>query len=154
MINAKKKGTDFEREIVKSLKDIDPKIRRSIMSGAIGNILETEKGDLYCPGLNLTIECKRTEKIKPYEFYEQAKEEARQDTIPVVVFRSNNRETLVLLSWDHFRTNYLSTSGNVGANRQSRNPKPTRSVTEKASHTETLAFNKSWQTRKPSKNQA
>lgn len=106
MINAKDKGTGFEREIVESLKNIDPKIRRSIMSGAIGNILETERGDIN-NSIGLCIECKRTEKLKPYDFYTQAKEENNNpNKIPIVVMRSNNREALALLSWEDFLAIY------------------------------------------------
>ena len=106
MINPKNKGQSFEYEIRDSLRKIDPKVRRSVMSGAIGKTLRSEQGDI-ATSLGLCIECKRTEKLKPYEFYQQAVEEnENKNKIPIVVMRSNNKEALTLLSWKDFLNIY------------------------------------------------
>ena len=92
----------FEYEIRDSLRTIDPRARRSIMSGAIGKTLLSEQGDV-ANKIGLCIECKRTEKLSPYEFYEQAKSNNSQaGNISIVAMRSNNREALALLSWSDF----------------------------------------------------
>lgn len=141
----KEKGSSFEREIAVTLKDIDPTVRRAIMSGAIGNILETECGDIS-NSLGLTIECKRTEKLKPYEFYDQAVREAKKNTIPVVAMRSNNKQALALLSWSDFRQ-LLS----AAPSQKVAFSKPKREAIDTASSSTTLSLSKAWQTRKKNK---
>ena len=105
-INPRDKGKAFEYEIRDSLKYLDPKVRRSIMSGAIGSSIQSEEGDIS-NSIGLCIECKRTEKLKPYEFYDQAvSNNTSPGRIPVVVMKSNRREILALVSWSDFLRMY------------------------------------------------
>lgn len=101
MINSKNKGTSFEYEIRDTLKYLDDEIRRTVMSGAIGSMLSSESGDI-CTHIGLCVECKRTERLKPYDYYEQALRESKSGNTPVVAMRSNFKPALALLAWSDF----------------------------------------------------
>ncbi len=76
---------------------------------------DTKRGQQYCgangdadviglPGIH--IECKRVERLNLYDAVAQAKSDAKQNEMPVVMHRKNNCEWLVTLSLDDFMKLY------------------------------------------------
>lgn len=72
---------------------------------------EARRGQQYCgangdadvigiPGLH--IEVKRTEKFRMYEALDQARNDAREDELPVVFTRKNNCDWVACLRLDDF----------------------------------------------------
>jgi Holliday junction resolvase len=57
--------------------------------------------DLECDGVNLHIEVKRTERLNPYAFMDQAVSDSmRTRRCPLVVMRSSHKPWLILLRLD------------------------------------------------------
>lgn len=99
---SKEKGKRFERELARALRSYGYEARRSAQyNGKTG-----EAADLLgMPGLH--IEAKHCEKMRLYDWYDQAKRDASgTGYIPIVVHRQNNKETLVTMSLEHFITIY------------------------------------------------
>jgi hypothetical protein len=93
------KGRSLELDIAKDLRDhkLDPWAKRMPRSGAIEGL----RSDIYTE-LPIRIECKRQEKWKPEEYYQQAVDSARPTEIPVVVMMKNEGVPMTLLSWNDF----------------------------------------------------
>lgn len=95
---SRNKGANGEREVADILKaalGID--ICRTPRSGA----WEHAKGDLYgVPGFN--VEVKRQERARIDEWYAQAKGDAAEDEIAMLVYRKNRDGWKVVLSLDDF----------------------------------------------------
>lgn len=140
ILHKKEKGSNFEREIAESLKPLDHKARRSLGSGAFGSVLSSDKSDI-ATDLPIAIECKRTEKLKPYEFYEQARAASDTTKIPVVAMRSNGKQTLALLEWKNFITllEYALKNGFIGVQQYQ---KPTKGIRNTTQETASLPFSK------------
>jgi len=152
-INSKNKGQAFEYEIRDTLKKLDPKVRRSIMSGALKNIFDSDQSDI-ATSLPIAVECKRTEKVNIYKFYEQAKTENKDKTkMPVVAVRSNRKEALAVLSWEDFiRLLKFSLSGGyMGKEKISKPKKPKKLSSQETSK---LRFSKEWSARRASRKKA
>lgn len=72
---------------------------------------DTRRGQQYC-GANgdadvvgidgMHIECKFTETLKPYDFVKQARDDAREDEIPVVFAKRSRRPWLVIMDANDF----------------------------------------------------
>lgn len=95
----KQKGSGFEREIAKSLRDagLDGGATRMVLSGgAFGFPTDIRTS------LPLAVEAKRQEKTKFQEWYAQSEEAAPGNKIPVVVWRENNGRPFVFLQWNDF----------------------------------------------------
>lgn len=99
-MNSKQKGARGERELAKVLR---------------AHGFETRRGQQYCGangdadviGLpNIHIECKRVERLNLYDAMAQAKSDAKQDEIPVVMHRKDKRDWLVTMSLDDFMKIY------------------------------------------------
>lgn len=92
-INSKRKGAKGERELANKLKDYGYNCRR----GQQYNGLEGE--DVV--GLEgIHIECKRVERLDLYGAMYQAKKDAKNNQIPAVFHRKNNKKWLVSMELD------------------------------------------------------
>lgn len=92
----RQKGNGFELEIAKSLREtVDPDAKRMPLSGAMWGF----ESDIFTR-LPISIECKRQEKTKFQEWYEQACNETSPSKIPVVVWRENNGQPFAFLKWN------------------------------------------------------
>lgn len=91
----KHKGARLERRIVKELKrsGLVPKAKRSFQSGAHWSW----KSDIYAPGLNFSIEAKNQERIRLWEFWEQAESQRKPFSPPVLMVSSNYRPILAIM---------------------------------------------------------
>ena len=89
-MNAKQKGNRFERQVAKQInKKFETNVRRTPLSGGMNF-----KGDIICIDDNSIIsefswECKNQEKLNIWKALKQAKNDAPQRTMPVVVFTKN-----------------------------------------------------------------
>lgn len=95
-MNSKQKGARGERELAKVLRAHGFKTRR-------GQQYCGANGDADVVGLpNIHIECKRVERLNLYDAIAQAKSDAKQDEIPVVMHRKDKCDWLVTMSLDDF----------------------------------------------------
>lgn len=99
-MNSKQKGARGERELAKVLRAHGFKTRR-------GQQYCGANGDADVVGLpNIHIECKRVERLNLYDAMTQAKSDAKQDEIPVVMHRKDKCDWLVTMSLDDFMKIY------------------------------------------------
>lgn len=99
-MNSKQKGARGERELAKVLRAHGFKTRR-------GQQYCGANGDADVIGLpNIHIECKRVERLNLYDAMTQAKSDAKQDEIPVVMHRKDKCDWLVTMSLDDFMKIY------------------------------------------------
>lgn len=90
-MNSRQKGARGERELAKALKAYGYDCRR-------GQQYCGANGDADVVGLpGIHIECKRVEKLNLYDAVAQAKADARENEMPVVMHRKNNCEWLVTM---------------------------------------------------------
>ncbi len=92
----KAKGKRAEIEFAKLLRDkgIDKEAQRMPLSGAIDYL----KGDIYAPNLpHDKFEVKNTERVKIWQFIEQAEAEASFGETPHLIITSNNRPLYVVM---------------------------------------------------------
>ena len=89
-INSRNKGARGERELSSKLNEYGYDCRRSVQyCGA--------NGDADVIGLNgIHIECKRVEALSLYKALSQAKSDAKNGDMPVVMHRKNNCEWVVI----------------------------------------------------------
>jgi len=87
-----------------------------LVSGLFRSIgYEARRGQQYC-GANgdadvvgvphLHIECKHVERLNLYDAMSQAKADAREDEIPVVIHKKNNCAVLVTMEFDQWAKLY------------------------------------------------
>ena len=96
MTNSRQKGKRGELELAKKLRQYGYSCRRGQQySGANG-----DADVIGLPGIH--IECKRVEKLNLHDAMNQAKRDKRDEEIPAVFHRKNNREWLVTLTLDDF----------------------------------------------------
>lgn len=90
MINSRDKGARGERELANKLKEYGYDCRRGCQyNGADGS------ADVI--GLkNIHIECKFVERLSLYDALAQAKHDAREGEMPVVMHRKNNCEWVAI----------------------------------------------------------
>ena len=90
MTNSRRKGADGERELARLLRAAGFESRR-------GQQYSGANGDADVVGLpGIHIECKRTEALRLYDALSQAKADAREGELPVVMHRKNNSEWVVI----------------------------------------------------------
>lgn len=97
---SRNKGKAGERELAGRLRDYGYDCRRGQQYCGV-------KGDadvIGVPGLH--IECKRTERLSLYDAMDQARHEARENEVPVVMHRRNNCNWLVILELEQFMKLY------------------------------------------------
>ena len=89
-INSRNKGARGERELSSKLNEYGYDCRRSVQyCGA--------NGDADVIGLNgIHIECKRVEALSLYKALSQAKSDAKNGDMPVIMHRKNNCEWVVI----------------------------------------------------------
>lgn len=89
-INSKAKGASGERELANKLKEYGYECRR-------GQQFCGANGDADVVGLEgVHIECKRTERLSLYDALAQAKSDAKEGQMPVVMHRKNHSEWVVI----------------------------------------------------------
>ena len=89
-INSKDKGARGDRELANKLKEYGYDCRR-------GQQYCGANGDADVVGLDgVHIEVKRTERLSLYDALAQAKHDAREGEMPVVMHRKNNCEWVVI----------------------------------------------------------
>ena len=90
-INSKTKGAAGERELSNLLKEYGYNTRR-------GQQFCGANGDADVVGLPyIHIECKRVEKLNLYDAYEQAVHDCKNNDLPTVFHRKNNKKWLVTM---------------------------------------------------------
>ena len=95
-MNSRNKGATGERELAKVLRGYGYNCRRGQQyCGANG-----DADVVGMPGLH--IECKRVERLNLDDAMAQAKSDAREEEIPVVMHRKNNGEWRVTISLEDF----------------------------------------------------
>lgn len=90
--NSKAKGASGEREAANWLKERGAAARRGVQYQG-----GPDSPDLVHDIPNVHIEVKRTERLRVYEFMEQAKSEAPAGSTPVVLHRQNGQKWVVIL---------------------------------------------------------
>ena len=93
-MNSRDKGCRGERELANKLKEYGFDCRR-------GQQFCGSNGDADVVGLDgVHIEVKRTERLSLYDALAQAKQDAREGEMPVVMHRKNNCEWVVIQPLD------------------------------------------------------
>lgn len=97
----KAKGSRLEREVAGAYRhyDIDPKATRMPMSGAMTHF----KGDIWKPNdYEYLDECKNSEKVKLWEWWNQAKEQASGARIPILHISRNDSPVLTVMAMETY----------------------------------------------------
>jgi len=89
----RQKGARLERKIVSELNKMGVKAKRSFQSGAHWSW----KSDIYAPGFDYMIEAKNQERVRLWEFWEQARSQGKPLMPPALVISANYRPTLVVM---------------------------------------------------------
>lgn len=93
-MNSRRKGAEGERELSKLLKKYGYEARR-------GQQYCGSNGDADVIGLpDIHIECKRVERLNIYEAIRQAMNDSKNQEIPAVFHRKNNKPWLVTMTID------------------------------------------------------
>lgn len=99
-MNSRNKGAAGERELAAKLREYGYQCRR-------GQQYSGANGDSDVTGLpGIHIECKRVEKLNLYDAMAQSARDAKEDEVPAVFHRKNNKEWLVTLRMDEFMKMY------------------------------------------------
>lgn len=93
-INSKQKGARFEREVAKLFKFLGYDARRGVQYCGINGDADV----IGVPGIH--IETKHVERLNIYDAMDQAKRDAREGELPVVIHRKNNHNVLVTMEFD------------------------------------------------------
>ncbi len=108
MINSRAKGSAAEREVAKILREYGFEARR-------GQQFCGANGDADVVGLpGYHIECKRVEKLNLDAAIEQAKRDAREGEVPIVVHRKNRQEWKATIALKDF-LNLVKEAENYGS---------------------------------------
>jgi len=100
MTNSRKKGKRFELLVAGLFRSIGYAARR-------GQQYCGANGDADVVGVPyLHIECKAVEKLNLYDAMSQAKADAREEEIPVVIHKKNNCAVLVTMEFDQWAKLY------------------------------------------------
>ena len=100
MTNSREKGKRFERLVAGLFRSIGYKARRGQQyCGANG-----DADVIGVPGIH--IECKAVEKLNLYDAMSQAKADAREGELPVVIHKKNNCKVLVTMEFEDWAALY------------------------------------------------
>ncbi len=100
MTNSREKGKRFERLVAGLFRSIGYEARR-------GQQYCGSNGDadvIGAPGIH--IECKAVEKLNLYDAMSQAKADAREGELPVVIHKKNNCKVLVTMEFNDWAALY------------------------------------------------
>lgn len=97
----KNKGKNFELKVAKLIRQsgLDKNARRRPLSGA--EKMVAGYADLIT-SLPFTFELKKQEKVRIWEWFDQARSEASLSRPPVVVFSSNHRPVMCAMEFETF----------------------------------------------------
>lgn len=99
-INSRDKGARFERTLASKLRDYGYECRR-------GQQYCGANGDADVVGLpGIHIEAKAVEKMRLYDWMEQAKRDAKENELPAVFHKKNHAEILVTMTLDDWMQIY------------------------------------------------
>ena len=100
MTNSREKGKRFERLVAGLFRSIGYEARRGQQyCGANG-----DADVIGVPGIH--IECKAVEKLNLYDAMSQAKADAREGELPVVIHKKNNCKVLVTMEFEDWAALY------------------------------------------------
>lgn len=95
------KGKRFERQIANKLKEYGFEAHR-------GQQFCGRNGDADVVGLpNVHIECKAVESLNLYGAMEQSISDARENEVPIVIHKKNNKPILVTMLFDDYMAMYI-----------------------------------------------
>ncbi|AUR81845.1 hypothetical protein NVP1015O_31 [Vibrio phage 1.015.O._10N.222.51.E5] len=102
---SKAKGREFQNQVRDAVR---AHLGRSIREDDVTTAVMGESGvdiklspharDLF----PFSLECKRVERLSLFEAYQQSCDNHYENTIPAVVWRRNNKKTLICMSLDDF----------------------------------------------------
>lgn len=102
--SCKAKGRRLQQEVCKKLVDISngltPDDIRSTSMGAPGEDIQMSSAARQ--QFPWSIECKNVEKLSIWSAIEQARENKKNDEVPVVMFKKNHEETHVAMPLEYF----------------------------------------------------
>ena len=103
-MNAKQKGNRFERQVAKQInnKFENANCRRTPLSGGMsfkGDILSINDNSIIS---EFSFECKNQEKLNIWKAIKQAKNDAPQRAMPVVVFTRNFETEYACIEFEDF----------------------------------------------------
>ena len=99
-MNSREKGAAGERELAHKLKEHGFDSRRGQQYCGINGNADV----IGLPGIH--VECKRVERLNLYDAMAQAKSDARENEIPVVMHRKNRCEWLVTMTLEDWMRIY------------------------------------------------
>jgi hypothetical protein len=81
---AKRKGDEFEKFVCAEINsNIDITARRTNSSGA-----GLDKGDIYCPGVGMIVECKNQKQISLKDWIAQTVRQGNDENVPALIFKN------------------------------------------------------------------
>lgn len=95
MTNGKQKGNRFERTVASLFRSEGYAFARR---GQQFSGLQGDADVVGVPGIHL--ECKHVERLNIYDAMAQAKRDARENELPVVIHKRNNHNVLVTMEFD------------------------------------------------------
>lgn len=100
-INSRDKGARFERKLAAMLRE------HGFGDSRRGQQFCGANGDADVVGLpGIHIEAKHCETLKPYDWMEQSKRDAKDGEIPIVIFKKNHKDVLVQIGFEDFMKLY------------------------------------------------
>ena len=100
-INSRDKGARFERQLAKMLREHGYEAERGCQHSG-GKDSPDVKHNMH----RIHIEAKDVEKLNIWNALEQSKRDAREDEIPVVMFKRNRTQVYVAMPFDEFMDFY------------------------------------------------
>lgn len=96
MVNSRKKGASYERHVAGLFKSEGYDARRGQQFCGINGDADV----IGIPGIH--IECKAVERLNLYDWMAQAKRDAREGEIPVVIHKKNYCADLVTMEFENW----------------------------------------------------
>jgi Holliday junction resolvase len=106
-MNSRAKGKAGELELAKYLREAGYEARRGVQFKGGADSPDVQG----LPGVH--IECKRVEALRLYPALEQARRDAAESNVPVVVHRANRQPWVAILTLDDFLELYKQAQGSI-----------------------------------------